>query len=413
MYYIYFKAIISDISSLFDPKIVYKRICHNILPCIGCILVGSSGTGKSRCLQHIKQLIGIHTKNSILVDIQVIDCFELSLMSITEIDEKINLIFNISNLMSDNHHYKKQNPNRGCIFLLDNVDALCPYISDQEKFSLNADKATKSEYLIEKFKKIFTLLKLQNNHSHRNAFEFYNKLESDNFDATQKAYIDLINSSAINHSSFIIATSLSIQTIDPRLADFFALNKVLSLPVLEGEDRKLLLISCLEKYNFHIKYENAREKQVCLKFIASCSEGLSPVEIESITKKIMLSSLRNKLSNVNNTPDPVLRNYYNYKDIQFGFSDVLKSQKDLFSSWDDVYGLKKAKQKILKVLYNPTIFPRLFSSLPIEMSRGILLHGPPGNGKTMLAKAAAEKCGLHLIKVKGPQLLNKYIGKGK
>ena len=46
----------------------------------------------------------------------------------------------------------------------------------------------------------------------------------------------------------------------------------------------------------------------------------------------------------------------------------------------------------------------------MRLPKGILLYGPPGCGKTCLAKATAEKCGLHMLSVAGPELLGKYIG---
>jgi peroxin-1 len=58
----------------------------------------------------------------------------------------------------------------------------------------------------------------------------------------------------------------------------------------------------------------------------------------------------------------------------------------------------------------PTRYARLFENAPLKLRSGILLFGAPGTGKTLLASAVAKECGLNFITVKGPELLNKYIG---
>lgn len=58
----------------------------------------------------------------------------------------------------------------------------------------------------------------------------------------------------------------------------------------------------------------------------------------------------------------------------------------------------------------PTRYEKLFSKIPLKLRRGLLLYGPPGCGKTLIASAVAKECNLNFISVKGPELLNKYIG---
>lgn len=58
----------------------------------------------------------------------------------------------------------------------------------------------------------------------------------------------------------------------------------------------------------------------------------------------------------------------------------------------------------------PSRFPNIFSQAPLRMRSNVLLYGPPGCGKTHIVGAAAAACSLRFISVKGPELLNKYIG---
>lgn len=58
----------------------------------------------------------------------------------------------------------------------------------------------------------------------------------------------------------------------------------------------------------------------------------------------------------------------------------------------------------------PSKFPKVFSKAPLRLRSNVLLYGPPGCGKTHIVGAAASACSLRFISIKGPELLNKYIG---
>merc|ERR1712130_358261 len=79
-------------------------------------------------------------------------------------------------------------------------------------------------------------------------------------------------------------------------------------------------------------------------------------------------------------------------------------------TWDDVGGLLKVRTTLKETLELPTKYSRLFDKAPLKLRSGLLLYGYPGCGKTLLASAVAKECGLNFISVKGPEILNKYIG---
>ncbi|VDB88628.1 unnamed protein product [Peniophora sp. CBMAI 1063] len=81
-------------------------------------------------------------------------------------------------------------------------------------------------------------------------------------------------------------------------------------------------------------------------------------------------------------------------------------------SWDDVGGLGSVKADILDTIQLPLERPDLFAS-DLKKRSGILLYGPPGTGKTLLAKAVATSFSLNFFSVKGPELLNMYIGESE
>ncbi|XP_075836929.1 peroxisome biogenesis factor 6 isoform X1 [Microtus pennsylvanicus] len=80
-------------------------------------------------------------------------------------------------------------------------------------------------------------------------------------------------------------------------------------------------------------------------------------------------------------------------------------------SWHDVGGLQDVKKEILETIQLPLEHPELLS-LGLRRS-GLLLHGPPGTGKTLLAKAVATECSLTFLSVKGPELINMYVGQSE
>ncbi|KAF9902887.1 Peroxisome biosynthesis protein pex1 [Linnemannia zychae] len=80
------------------------------------------------------------------------------------------------------------------------------------------------------------------------------------------------------------------------------------------------------------------------------------------------------------------------------------------TSWLDIGGLNETRKILLETLEWPTKYAAIFSQCPLRLRSGLLLFGHPGCGKTLLASAVAKECGLNFISVKGPELLNKYIG---
>lgn len=82
-------------------------------------------------------------------------------------------------------------------------------------------------------------------------------------------------------------------------------------------------------------------------------------------------------------------------------------------TWEDVGSLKDVRQELQMAIMAPVKYPKEFSSLGLNTPTGILLCGPPGCGKTLLAKAVANEAGINFISVKGPELLNMYVGESE
>ncbi|KAL8731088.1 MAG: hypothetical protein Q9166_003616 [cf. Caloplaca sp. 2 TL-2023] len=94
------------------------------------------------------------------------------------------------------------------------------------------------------------------------------------------------------------------------------------------------------------------------------------------------------------------------------FADAIGAPKIPNVSWDDVGGLEHVKDAVMETIQLPLERPELFAK-GMKKRSGILFYGPPGTGKTLLAKAIATEFSLNFFSVKGPELLNMYIGESE
>jgi transitional endoplasmic reticulum ATPase len=81
--------------------------------------------------------------------------------------------------------------------------------------------------------------------------------------------------------------------------------------------------------------------------------------------------------------------------------------------WEDIGGLDTVKRELQEAVEWPMRFPEMYKQLGHEVPKGILLHGPSGTGKTLLAKAVATESEANFISVKGPELLSKWVGESE
>jgi transitional endoplasmic reticulum ATPase len=82
-------------------------------------------------------------------------------------------------------------------------------------------------------------------------------------------------------------------------------------------------------------------------------------------------------------------------------------------TWEQVGGLEDTKERLRETIQWPLEYGEVFDAMDMESAKGVLLYGPPGTGKTLLAKAVANEAQSNFISVKGPELLNKYVGESE
>jgi len=82
-------------------------------------------------------------------------------------------------------------------------------------------------------------------------------------------------------------------------------------------------------------------------------------------------------------------------------------------TWDDVGSLTEIREELKFSIAEPIAHPERFQAMGLNISTGVLLYGPPGCGKTLVAKATANEACANFISIKGPELLNKYVGESE
>ncbi|KAF2788701.1 peroxisome biosynthesis protein-like protein (PAS1/Peroxin-1) [Melanomma pulvis-pyrius CBS 109.77] len=146
--------------------------------------------------------------------------------------------------------------------------------------------------------------------------------------------------------------------------------------------------------------------------LAGQTDGYMPGDLVLLTSRARNEALIRSVSDSSNSTSVTLsRN--DYTEALSGFTPASLRNVTLQSSttrWDSIGGLHTTRQILMETLQYPTTYAPIFAQCPLRLRSGLLLYGYPGCGKTLLASAVAGECGLNFISVKGPEILNKYIG---
>ncbi|TLX70334.1 MAG: CDC48 family AAA ATPase [Thaumarchaeota archaeon] len=165
-------------------------------------------------------------------------------------------------------------------------------------------------------------------------------------------------------------------------------------------------------------------EDVNLEKLAAISHGYVGADLEYLCKEAAMKCLRRLLPEINladeKIPTETLEKLIvNAEDYQFALREVTPAgMREVYLEtpdikWDEVGGLENVKHELQEAVEWPMKYPELYSKLGYRMPRGILLYGPSGTGKTLLAKAVATESEANFISVKGPELLSKWVGESE
>jgi transitional endoplasmic reticulum ATPase len=163
---------------------------------------------------------------------------------------------------------------------------------------------------------------------------------------------------------------------------------------------------------------------VDLKKLAEMTHGYTGADISSLGRETAMKSLRRYLPQINleeeRVPPSVLEK------MEVTMEDFIDAYKEITPTamrevyievptthWEDIGGLEEVKEDLKEAVEWPLKTPEIFTRLGIKPPKGILLVGPPGCGKTLLARAVATESAANFITIKGPEIFSKWVGESE
>jgi transitional endoplasmic reticulum ATPase len=158
--------------------------------------------------------------------------------------------------------------------------------------------------------------------------------------------------------------------------------------------------------------------------MAAVTHGFVGADLEYLCKEAAMKCLRRLLPELNLedeklAPEVLDKLIITMNDFESALKDVMPSaMREVYLespdvSWKDIGGLEEVKRELQEAVEWPMRYPDMYKKLGHAIPKGILLHGPSGTGKTMLAKAVATESEANFIGVKGPELMSKWVGESE
>ncbi len=214
----------------------------------------------------------------------------------------------------------------------------------------------------------------------------------------------------------VIAATNRPNAIDPALRRPGRFDREIEIKVPDKKGRKDIL--AIHSRNMPLGDDVNMGK------IAAVSHGYVGADLEYLCKEAAMKCLRRLLPVLNLEeeklpPETLEKLIVNHEDFQKALIEVTPSgMREVFIEnpdvkWEDVGGLEEVKKELQEAVEWPMKYPGLYDKLGHSMPRGILLHGPSGTGKTLLAKAVATQSEANFVSVRGPELLSKWVGESE
>ena len=214
----------------------------------------------------------------------------------------------------------------------------------------------------------------------------------------------------------VIGATNRVDAIDPALRRGGRFDREIEIGVPDKEGRKEIL-------QVHTRGMPLVEG-IDLEQYAENTHGFVGADLESLAKEAAMNALRRLRPELDLEQEEIDAGILeSMQVVESDFREALKgiepsALREVFVevpdvSWDSVGGLEDSQERLRETIQWPLEYPDVFETMDVEAARGVLLYGPPGTGKTLMAKAVANEAQSNFISVKGPELLNKYVGESE
>jgi len=214
----------------------------------------------------------------------------------------------------------------------------------------------------------------------------------------------------------VIAATNRVDSIDPALRRGGRFDREIEIGVPDKQGRKEIL-------QVHTRGMPLAE-DIDLDRYAESTHGFVGADLESLTKEGAMNALRRVRPQLDLESDELDAEVLDSIEVtERDLRDAMKgitpsAMREVFVevpdvTWNDVGGLDDTKERLRETIQWPLDYPEVFEEMDLEAAKGVLMYGPPGTGKTLLAKAVANEAESNFISIKGPELLNKYVGESE
>ena len=218
----------------------------------------------------------------------------------------------------------------------------------------------------------------------------------------------------------VISATNRPNAIDPALRRPGRFDREIEIKVPDKKGRQEIL----QIHTRNMPLLSEGDGMVKIEKIASVSHGYVGADLEYLCKEAAMKCLRRLLPELNLEeekipPETLDKLIVNSEDFTKALVEVTPSgMREVFIEnpdvkWEQVGGLAEVKRELMEAVEWPMKYPALYDKLGHKMPRGILLHGPSGTGKTLMAKAVATQSEANFVSVRGPELLSKWVGESE
>jgi peroxin-1 len=221
-------------------------------------------------------------------------------------------------------------------------------------------------------------------------------------------FLHIARPALYRHRICLLASAPSSESLHSVLTNGFIFRETIALKAPDKEARRVLLESGMSEVE-GLKVSEALDTLE----IASMTDGYLPGDLHALIERARQEALVRCIALDETEAREVAISTADFESAVNGYVPAslrgVKLQKSTVD-WNDIGGLDATRRVLLETLEWPIKYAPIFQHSKLRLRSGLLLYGYPGCGKTLLASAVAAQFGMNFISVKGPELLNKYIG---